>query len=86
MQDKSEMEIALEYIEAHPELVDRVEGDAFTAFFTWPEDVIRQYEATIKYLQISFQFTDEMIKESCMDYLAGACTFVANLKAKEAQN
>ena len=85
-QTKSDMEIALEYIGANPDLVGQVEGDAFAYFWLYPEEVIKTYEGTIQFLKTSFGYTDEMVSESCIGLLSDACTHVQNLKANEAQN
>lgn len=83
---KSELELALEYIADHPELVDRVSPDEFGTFYQYPEEVIKLYEKTIYMMKTSFQFTDEMVAEYCLDYLGDACRHIQYLKDKEAQN
>lgn len=83
---KSPTEIALEYMDKFPESVERIQGDAFSTFWQYPEEVIKSYEATTNMLKVACQFTDEMIALYCVDYLADACEEIANLKAKEAQN
>ena len=84
--EKSDMEIALEYIDEHPELIDKVQGDAFAVFWQYPAEVIQWYKATTAMLRVSCQFTDEMIALYCEEYLNDACDYVQNLKAKEAES
>lgn len=70
---KSNMEIALEFIADHPEMSERLKDEEFQIFWERPEEVLQQYQATVDYLKESFQFTDEMINENCLDYLGDAC-------------
>lgn len=73
---KSQMEIALEFIADNPLSADALKGDQFQVFWDHTELVLAQYKASIEYLKTSFQFTDEMIKENCIDYLSDACVSV----------
>lgn len=82
-ENKSPMELAMEYITAHPELTDVLDDNAFQTFFEHPERCIAKYEAVLEVMRVRFQFTDEMIAEHCKDYLADSCEHVANLIAKE---
>lgn len=84
--NKSNMEIALEYIDDHPELIDKVHGDSFAVFWQYPNEVIKMYKATTDMLRVSCQFTDEMIALYCEEYLCDACDHIQNLKAKEAES
>lgn len=84
--EKSNLELAMEYIADHEELVNKVTEQEFGTFFNYPEDCIKLYEKTIYMMKTSFQFTDEMVNEYCLDYLGDACRHIQNLKDKESEN
>lgn len=82
--EHSPMELALGFIADHPELAEKLEGEQFQTFWEHPEEVLKQYHASTEYLKVSFQFTDEMINENCLEYLGDACTQVdSDLNPKE---
>lgn len=85
MEAKSDMEIAMEYIADHPELIERVSPEQFGTFYMYPNEVIKLYEKTIEMMRTSFQFTDEMVSLYCLDYLSDACKTVQDLKDKEVE-
>lgn len=84
--DKSNLELAMELIANRPELVEGVEGEEFATFWEYPEECINRYDASIAYLKTSFQYTDEMIQETCIGLLKDVCIEILNLKTIEAQN
>lgn len=86
MDDKSPMELAMEYIAANPSLTDVLDDASFQTFFEHPEACIKQHEKVLNMLRTRFQFTDELITEHCKDYLADACKYVSDLIAKEGLN
>ena len=86
IENKSPMELAMEYIADHEELVNRISEQEFGTFFQYPEECIKLYEKTIEMMQTSFQFTDDMVAEYCLDYLGDACRHIQDLKDKEAEN
>jgi len=86
MDEKSPLEIAMEYIAENPALTDVLDDEAFAAFFQYPEECINKHKAVIYYMKTSFGFTDEMIEEHCKEFLSDSCKYVSDLKAKEAQN
>ena len=86
MEAKSDMELAMEYIADHPELVERVSPEQFGTFYMYPNEVIKLYDKTIEMMKTSFQFTDEMVSLYCLDYLSDACKSIQDLKDKEANN
>lgn len=85
-EELSPMELALTYIDEHPELVNKIEGDDFAIFWQEPSAVIKQYKATTQMLKTSFGFTDEMIELYCLDYMSDACKHIEDLKAKDPEN
>ena len=70
------MEKALEFVSDYPELTEPLKEEQFAVFWSHTDEVLKQYNASIQMLRTSFQFTDEMIKENCLDYLADACNIV----------
>lgn len=75
-ESKSNSEIAMEFIANHPELTERLTEEMFPTFWEHPELVIKCYDKTIYQMKTSFGFTDEMVKEHCLNYLADSCDTV----------
>ena len=84
--EQSNLELVTQFINDNPVLVGRVSNTEFGTLFNYPEEVINQYKKSINFLKTSFRFTDEMVKELCMDYLKDACKHIKDLKDKEAEN
>lgn len=83
---ESDLTLVTQFINDNPTLVSRVSDAEFGTLFRYPEEVINQYKKSINFLKTSFKFTDEMVKEYCMDYLRDACKHIQDLKDKEAEN
>ena len=83
---ETDLTLVTQFINDNPTLVGRVSDTEFGTLFNYPEEVINQHKKTINFLKTSFRFTDEMVKELCMDYLKDACKHIQDLKDKEAEN
>ena len=84
MEEKSELEVALEYIADYPEITETLNDEEFATFFAHPSDVIAEYKRNIEFLKTSFGFTEQMIQENCVAFLNDACAVVQDLYSKEA--
>lgn len=82
-EDKSPMEIALEFIEANPALIDKVEGDAFQAFWDHPKDVIALYKMHVDILSFHHCIQPDILETMYPDLLKDACNEYVNLNAIE---
>lgn len=79
--EKSNLEIAMEFVGQHPDLVEHVNGEMFQLFWEHPVECIKQYNSTIEFMKTSFRIPDDVIESQCKDYLLEACKEVSNLMA-----
>ena len=86
MEEKSELEVALEYIADYPEITETLNDEEFATFFAHPSDVIAEYKRNIEFLKTSFGFTEEMIQENCVAFLNDACHTYKTYTLKRAKN
>ena len=82
-EEKSNMEIALEFIDANPELMDKCHGDAFGAFWNHPTAVIKLYESILDMLKNASQIPQELVDTMKPDLLVAACNEYVNLNPTE---
>lgn len=85
-QTKSNMEIALEFIDEHPTLADAIQGDAFAVFWEYPEKVIALFNKTLEFLSNAHQIPEEVVDTMKPDLMNEACESYLNLMAKEAES
>lgn len=82
-QTKSDMEIALEFVNTHSSLVDNLDGIAFQSFWDHPTKVIPLFEMSVQTLKNAPMVTDEIINEMAHDLLKDACDAYLNLNTNE---
>ena len=82
--ERSNTEIALEFLEGNEELTTQLQQEAFQAFWENPLEVIQLYEAMLGFLKNSQQVAQETIDAMRVEMLSDACLNV-NLMAKEAK-
>lgn len=77
-QNESNMELAMEFIANNPELTERVSEEMFPILWQYPSQVIAQYNQVIYEMKTFYGFTDDMVKENCLDFLNDTCMTVAS--------
>lgn len=82
---KSNMEIALEFIDEHPALAEAVQGDAFAVFWEHPQKVIDLFNMALNMLNNARQIPEEIVDSMKPDLMNDACISYLNLIANETE-
>lgn len=82
-QTKSNMEIALEFIDEHPSLAEAIQGDAFVVFWEHPTTVINLFNKTLEFLSNAHQIPQDVVDTMKPDLMNEACIAYLNLMANE---
>ena len=80
--DKSNQEIALEFIADNELLIGSVEGENFNAFWEHPTKVIELYDKILETLSNAHQIPQEVVDAMKPDLLNDACQEYVNLIGK----
>ena len=81
--DRSNQEIALEFIADNELLISSVEGEHFNAFWEHPTKVIELYNKILETLSNAHQIPQEVVDALKPDLLNDACQGYVNLIGKE---
>lgn len=82
-QTKSNMEIALEFIDEHPSLAEAIQGDAFVVFWEHPTTVIKLFNQALNILRNAHQIPQDVVDMMKPDLMNDACISYLNLMTKE---
>lgn len=82
---KSNMEIAMEFIEAHPSLAEAIQGDGFQVFWEHPTKVIELFNMSLNILNNARQIPQEIVDSMKPDLMNDACISYLDLIPNEAE-
>ena len=85
MDNKSNMEIALEFIDEHPSLTNELKEDNFAIFWEKPKEVIALFNMTLYTLSNMHQLPQSTVDDMKPDLMNDACHSYLNLNTDEAE-